>query len=87
MTDKLLKMIPNLSAVEFTGLARVLKVKLYKDEKDEDGHFITRDFSDVLKDVLDNFDKQSRERKREILRIVKKASSKSRGRATDSDGE
>ena len=75
-TQKLLTMIPKLNAIEFTGLARLLKVKLYKDEKDDEGHFIPCDFNEVLDGVLSSFDKQDRQRKREILRIVKKATTK-----------
>lgn len=71
-TEKLIQMIPKMGAVEFTGLARILKVKLLDIENEK-----TRDFADVLDDVLKSFDCKNREEKREILRIVK-ASSKSK---------
>ena len=77
-TGKLFDLIPNLSAIEFTGLARILKVQLHEDKKDEEGHYISRDFTSVLNDVLANFDKQGRQRKREILQIVKRAARKSK---------
>lgn len=75
-TQRLFDLIPKLSAIEFIGLARVLGVKLHTDEKDEQDHFIPRDFTSVLNDVLEKFDKQSRQRKREILQLVKKAAKK-----------
>ena len=71
--ETLFNLIPKLSAVEFAGLARVLKVKLYSEEKDENGHFIPRPFTDVLNNIMENFEKQDRTRKREILQVVKKA--------------
>ena len=75
--DKLLKLIPKLDAVQFTGLARILKVKLVK-EKNPDGktaaeRFEARDFTDVLGDVLKNFSLSSRARRREILQILNAA--------------
>ena len=73
-TEKLFDLIPKLGAVEFAGLARILKVKLYSEEKDEQDHFVPRPFTDVLNDILVNFDALGRERKREILQVVKKAS-------------
>lgn len=75
-TERLLDLIPKLGVIEFIGLARILKVQLHTDEKDEEGHFISRDFTSVLSDVLANFDKQERKRKREILQILKKAAKK-----------
>ena len=75
-TEKLLVTIPKLELVEFMGLARMLGVKLYKDEKDEDGHFISRPFSEVLDDIMARFDKLDRTKKREILRLLKKATTK-----------
>ena len=75
-TQKLLTMIPKMEPVEFIGLARLLKVRLYKDEKDEEGHFVNRPFSEVLEDVMTQFDKLDRTKKREILRLLKKATTK-----------
>ena len=66
-TDKLLTMIPKLQPIEFMGLARLLGVKLYKDEKDEEGHFLNRPFSEVLGDVMARFDRLDRSKKREVL--------------------
>ena len=80
-TEKLLVIIPKLELVEFMGLARLLGVKLYKDEKDENDHFIARPFSEVFEDVLASFDKLERKKKREILTLLKKATTKPRWRA------
>lgn len=84
-TEKLLVIIPKLELVEFMGLARLLGVKLYKDEKDEEGHFINRPFSEVLEDIMVRFDKLDRTKKREILRLLKKATTKPIWRAGLSD--
>lgn len=75
-TEKLLTIIPKLELVEFIGLARMLGVKLYKDEKDEEGHFISRPFGEVLEDIMARFNKLDRTKKREILRLLKKATTK-----------
>jgi len=90
-TDKLIKMIPEMTPVEFAGLARVLDVKLlqtnpeYDESKDisvENSPSICRDFTDVFEDVLKNFGECNRARKREILQIVK-ASNKFKGNSVE----
>lgn len=73
-TDKLLKSIINLEAVDFIGLARVLKVKLMTSETEGDKVTLKpRDFADILSDVLAAFEASSRQRRREILQIVEAA--------------
>lgn len=76
-TDKLLTLIPKLNAVEFAGLARVLKVKLLDEVNPEADmpaeKFVAREFNDVLADVLKNFELSSRARRREILQLLKAA--------------
>ena len=72
-TEKLFQMTPKLDAIEFTGLARLLKVKLVTENPEDGGRPIHRDFIDVLNDMMENFDKLERTRKREILKLVKKA--------------
>ena len=42
----------------------------------EEGHFISRPFSEVLEDIMTRFDKLDRTKKREILRLLKKATTK-----------
>ena len=67
--DKFITTITNLEPIEFIGLARVLKVKLFT-EGDE---LKPRDFSDVFSDVLEAFSKCGRTRRREILKLTKDA--------------
>ena len=81
-TEHLISLIPKLEAVEFMGLARVLKVKLIEEkdmsaEKLED-KYQPREFTDVLQDMLANYNSLNRARKREILRLVKKAATKTK---------
>lgn len=68
--DKLIQIIPKLELMDFIGLARLLRIELVekKDDKLE-----PRDFTDVLDDTLKAYQSASRDKKREILRIVKKA--------------
>jgi hypothetical protein len=66
-----LKLIPKLDAVQFIGLARILKVKLVE-EKNPNGEtaadrYQARDFTDLFDDVLRNFSLSTRARRREIL--------------------
>ena len=80
--EQLINLIPKLEAVEFMGLARVLKVKLIEEkdmsaEKMED-KYQPREFTDVFSDMLANYNDLNRARKREILRLVKKAATKTK---------
>jgi hypothetical protein len=67
--DRFITLIANLEPVEFMGLARVLKVKLFKDEETRE----PRAFEDVFEEVLERFTKCDRTRKREILKLIKAA--------------
>lgn len=53
----------------FIGVARILKVKLMREDADE-----PRPFSDVFNDTVAAFSQTARKRKREILRIMRAAS-------------
>jgi len=70
-TDKLLKIIPKLDAVQFTGLARILKVKLVKEVNPEAENakdkYEARDFLEVLAELLQKYEESPRARRREIL--------------------
>jgi hypothetical protein len=57
----------------FLGVARILKVPLVKDEKDENGHFAPRDFVDIYADVIEAYANADRSRKRELLKVLRKA--------------
>lgn len=61
----------------FVGVARVLKVGLVTEEKDESGHLIAREGEDIITDVLVAFDGAGRKRKRELLKILRKANKSS----------
>ena len=83
LTEKLFNYIPKLDVVEFTGLARVLKVQLLEEvdpaaEQVKD-RYAPRAFSDVLNDMLTAFEKCDRKRKKEIISLVKAATKASRG--------
>ena len=68
--DKLIQIIPKLELMDFIGLAHLLRVNLIEKKEDK---LEARDFADVLDDTLKAYENASREKKREILRIVKKA--------------
>ena len=57
----------------FLGVARVLKVRLVSEQKDEQDHFIARPTEEILYDVVEQFSVAKRERKRELLKIFHKA--------------
>lgn len=87
LTEKFFDYIPKLNAVEFTGLARLLKVQLLDEinpqaEQVKD-RFAPRPFTDVLDDMLRAFDKQNRKRKKEIIALVKAATKPEKGGAAN----
>ena len=59
-------LIPKLDVNQFTGLCAVLCVK-----QDIDGK--SREFTDVLSDVFDNFEKLPRASRKDLLRVLKLA--------------
>lgn len=67
--DKFITLLVNLQPVEFMGLARVLKVRLYTNEEERE----PRKFEDVFAEVLERFSKCDRARRREIIRLIKAA--------------
>lgn len=74
LNTKFLKEISKIKEPEiFIGLAKVLGVKLLGEEKDENGKFIPRDFTEVLDDVMKSFDGARRSRKNELLRLLAEA--------------
>lgn len=70
--DNFITLIVNLEPIEFMGLAKVLNVNIYKDEKQSE----PREFEEVFEEVLEKFDKCNRARKREILKLLKAARGK-----------
>lgn len=77
ISDKLLKLIPKLDVIQFTALARILKVELVHEvnpeAEDKTERYAARDFNEVLADVLRNFELTSRARRREIIQILSAA--------------
>lgn len=74
LTQKFLKELGNIKdPVVFLGLCPILKVEIYKEEKDENGKKIPRDFHEVLKDLMSSYDCAGRKRKRELLKILRDA--------------
>lgn len=91
LTEKLFDYIPKLNAVEFTGLARLLKVQLLEEvdpaaEQTKD-RYAPRHFTDVLNDMLTAFEKCDRKRKKEIIALVKAVSKAPRSDPNASDSQ
>ena len=76
-TDRLIQLIPKLDVITFTGLAKLLGVRLVDDKnpdaKTPQERYAPRAFNEVLADVLQNFNDCNRARRREILQIVSAA--------------
>lgn len=68
--QKLLKMIVEMRPIEFAGLAKLFGVSLIEQT---DENMEPRPFADVLEDTLSYFSKLNRQKKREVLRLVKKS--------------
>ena len=79
-TDRLIQLIPKLDIITFTGLARLLRVELITevnpDATDVKDRYAPRPFHEVLDDLLKNYESSNRQRRREILQIVKAAAVK-----------
>lgn len=91
LTEKFFDYIPKLNAVEFTGLARLLKVQLLDEvnpaaEQTKD-RYAPRSFTDVLNDMLNTFEKCDRKRRKEIIKLLKAASKAPRGDLDASDSQ
>ena len=78
--DQFIFLIPKLEAVEFMGLARLLKVQVITEDdpaaENVKDRFKPREFNEVFEDVLRAFNSQNRSRKREILKLMKASISK-----------
>ena len=64
--NQFLELILTLEPVEFIGLARILCIDLMSDDKKN-----SRDFYDILKDMLDKFPTLGRKQRREIISVLK----------------
>lgn len=65
--NELMELITELEPVEFIGLARVLCVDIINEEDKT-----TRDFYDVLNDIVNKFNTLARKQRREILSVLRR---------------
>lgn len=65
--NELIELIIKLEPVEFIGLARVLCVDIINKEDKT-----TRDFYDVLNDIVNKFNTLARKQRREILSVLRR---------------
>ena len=65
--NELAELITELEPVEFIGLARVLCIDIINKEDKT-----TRDFYDVLNDIVNKFNTLARKQRREILSVLRK---------------
>ena len=65
--NELMELITKLEPVEFIGLARVLCVDIVNEEDKT-----TRDFYDILNDIIDKFNTLARKQRREILSVLRR---------------
>ena len=65
-----------ISPQELLGVASVLGVNLYTDEKDEQDHSIPKDGLIIIGEILSKYEALNRDARRNLLKIVKKAGKK-----------
>lgn len=65
--NELIELITKLEPVEFIGLARVLCVDIINEEDKT-----TRDFYDILNDIVNKFNTVARKQRREILSVLRR---------------
>ena len=65
--NELIELITELEPVEFIGLARVLCVDIINEEDKT-----TRDFYDILNDIIDKVNTLARKQRREILSVLRR---------------
>ena len=65
--NELIELITELEPVECIGLARVLCVDIINEEDKT-----TRDFYDILKDIVNKFHTLARKQRREILSVLRR---------------
>jgi hypothetical protein len=68
------KLLIKLDGAQVVGLTRILEVKVfYDDVKDEKGHPMPRSAEAIIEDCLVKFNSMNRERRKEVLRIMRAA--------------
>lgn len=65
MLDTFIEVLPRLETVEVIGVARLLKVKLYEDNKEP------RSSQKILEECIVGFSKLNRQRRKELLQVMK----------------
>lgn len=63
-----IEIIPKLEPIEFLGLSKILCVSTV------DENMEPRDFEDIFSDMIDRFISIGRKQRRDILKVIKKAS-------------
>jgi hypothetical protein len=73
-TNEFALLLTKLDGASLIGLTRLLQVKVfYDDVKDENGKPMPRSGEQIIEDCLVKFHSLNRERRREILRILRAA--------------
>lgn len=65
-----------ISPQQLLGVASVLGVNLYTDEKDENDHPIPKDGLIIIGEILSKYETLNRDARRNLLKIVKQAGKK-----------
>lgn len=65
--NELMELITKLEPVEFIGLARILCIDIINEEDKT-----TRDFYDILNDIVNKFNTLARKQRREILSVLRR---------------
>lgn len=70
--------ISKLEIAEFMGLAKILCISLYKEDSGKETNDADnfRDFAEVVSDMIDSFVASPRQRRRQLMKIVKYANGK-----------
>ena len=73
-TNEFAKLLVGLNGASLIGLTRLLQVKVfYDDVKDENGKPMPRSGEQIIEDCLVKFHSLNREKRRQILRILRTA--------------
>lgn len=68
-----IRALAKLPPEQLIGVARILKVKLMSDERDENDKLIMRDGADITTDVLNAYAALNKKQRRNLLKIIKAA--------------
>lgn len=70
--------ISKLEIAEFMGLAKILCISLFNEDSDKETNDVNnfRDFAEVVSDMIDSFVASPRQRRRQLMKIIKTANGK-----------